>query len=89
MTGASSCVRLEWITAREAAEILGMHISAIPKMVRRGHLSPRDRRPRFSRADVEALRESRTARSASRAESRAPQPPDAEHVWLNANEAAR
>lgn len=31
----------DWITVREAAQILGVHPSAIPKMIRRGDLSMR------------------------------------------------
>lgn len=80
----------EWITVREAAEILGVHMSAIPKMIRRGELSPRERRPRLARAEVLALRDLRAAHEAGRAAVLAPQtpqPPDDDHDWLRANEA--
>ena len=70
---------------REAtAEILGVHMSAIPKMIRRGDLTPREKRPRLEREEVEALGHRRhpdaTARSSSS--------PDAQHDWLGAQEAA-
>ena len=41
-------VMSEWVTVREAAEILGVHMSAVPKMVRRGDLTPRTQRPRLN-----------------------------------------
>lgn len=49
----------QWITVREAAEIIGVHMSAVLKMVRRGDLTPREQRPRLHRAQVEALRDAR------------------------------
>jgi hypothetical protein len=39
----------ERVTQREAAQLLGVHISLIPKMVRPGDLAPRDARPSLSR----------------------------------------
>lgn len=78
----------DWITVREAAEILGLHMSAIPKMVHRGHLTRREQRPRMDRAEVEALRDRRAAIRASRKQPRTPQPPDDHHDWINAHEAA-
>lgn len=82
----------EWITVREAADILGVHMSAVPKMIRRGDLTPRDRRPRLNRAAVVALRAARAAanekqRQARRQTRLLPQPPDADHEWLSAVEA--
>jgi hypothetical protein len=77
-----------WITGREAAQILGVHISAIPKMVRRGDLEPRRGRPSLRREDVETLRDRRAAPKPPRARKPAPQPPDAEHDWLTSTEAA-
>jgi hypothetical protein len=83
----------EWITGREAAQILGVHISAIPKMVRRGDLAPRRERPSLSRGAVVALASRREAAAAERERRRAtpparPQPPDDEHEWLLAPAAA-
>lgn len=82
----------EWITVREAADILGVHMSAVPKLIRRGDLTPRDRRPRLNRAAVVALRAARAAaneeqRQARRETRLPPQPPDADHEWLSAVEA--
>jgi hypothetical protein len=77
----------EWITARQAAAILGVHISAIPKMVRRGDLSPRKSRPSLRRADVEALRDRRAQPKPQRTPRGAPRPPDDVHDWLLASEA--
>lgn len=85
-----------WITAREAAQVLGVHLSAIPKMIRRGDLCRRDRRPILRRADVEAYRDARLAAHQALTETRdlpprnptSPKPPDGEHDWLLADEAA-
>lgn len=41
-----------WVTQRVAAELLGVHVSAVPKMVRRGYLTPRDAKPSLPRAQV-------------------------------------
>ena len=79
------------MSQREAAHLLGVHVSAVPKMVRRGDLVPRDGRPSLSRADVLALRDARAATAAARREPRVPQPrrpPDDDHVWLRARSAA-
>lgn len=78
----------EWITAREAAEILGVHISAVPKMIRRGDLTPRERRPKLRRTDVVALAEVRSRPPDPKPQKPAPCPPDDEHDWLDAHEAA-
>ncbi|WP_139306507.1 hypothetical protein [Nocardioides exalbidus] len=52
----------EWITQREVAAILGVHKSAIPKMQRRGDLTPRARRrPALSLAAVVELKAAREA----------------------------
>jgi hypothetical protein len=77
----------EWITAREAAEILGVHISAIPKMIRRGDLTPRNKRPSLLLSDVEALRDRRAAPRPRREPRGAPRPPDDDHEWLLAPDA--
>jgi hypothetical protein len=85
----------DWITAREAAEILGVHKSNIPKMRRRGELTKRagGERPAFSRREVLALRDLR-AQPWARASAdeptprRLPAPPDVEHDWLDSDAAA-
>lgn len=76
-----------WVTQREAARLLGVHASAVPKMVRRGDLTPRDDVPSLSRDQVLELAAARAAAAAEREAQRtatpsAPQPPDDEHDWL-------
>lgn len=89
----------EWVTQREAAELLGVHPSAVPKMIARGDLQPRPgRRPSISRVEVLELVERRAreaAEVAARVDARtrprpraAPQPPDADHTWLLQDAAA-
>lgn len=83
----------EWVTQREAARLLGVHASAVPKMVRRGDLTPRDVAPSLSRAQVLELAAARAA-AAAELEARQtrkvvdPRPPDDEHEWLLAPAAA-
>jgi hypothetical protein len=78
----------DWITVREAAGILGVHMSAVPKMIRRGDLARRERRPILNRADVIALRDARRTGAEMRAKPRAgAMPPDDEHEWLSARQA--
>lgn len=82
----------EWITFREAAEILNCHVSLIPKMLRRGDLTSRRERPSLLRGDVEALRDRRAERPTGVSRetpvgSATPQPPDDKHEWLLAPEA--
>ena len=78
----------EWITAREAAVILGLHPASIPKLRRRGDLvrRPSGRRPAFSRAQVEELAAARARAEVEREQRRSrrwtPSPPDDEHEWL-------
>jgi hypothetical protein len=80
----------EWVTIKEAARLLGVHYSAVPKMVRRGDLTPRDKRPSLSRQAVLDLRDSRAERARLRALPPAskkplpPRPPDGEHDWVDA-----
>jgi excisionase family DNA binding protein len=78
----------EWITVREAADILGVHMSAVPKMIRRGDLTPRRRRPRLKRTAVLALRDRRAAHKPVQRARRDPEPPDRTHEWLTSREAA-
>jgi hypothetical protein len=94
--GASLLTMSEWVTQREAAELLGVHVSLVPKIVRRGDLTPRRERPSLSRAQVLQLREQRAQaehererRRASRSEPRfASLPPDDDYLWLSAHAAA-
>lgn len=90
---ASRAAGRHWWPVREAAEILGVHISAIPEMVRRGDLTPRRSRPSLSRHQVVELavaRETAAADQESRraTASSAPQPPNDDHDWLLAPAAA-
>lgn len=85
----------DWITTREAARILDVHLSAIPKMIRRGDLSKRNRRPVLNMSEVIAYREARAATEQERRKARerslqpkAPAPPDPQHEWLLADAAA-
>lgn len=83
----------EWVTIREAANLLGVHHSAVPKMTRRGLLHPRkDRRPSLSRAEVLRLRDARAEEARLRAlpppakePPPATEPPDIKHDWVPAH----
>lgn len=88
----------DWITAREAAEILGVHQATIPKMRRRGDLTtrPDGERPAYDRQQVIALRD---RRAQPRPEQPSPQlapphepwvasPPDDAYDWLTSDQAA-
>ncbi|MCK9826066.1 hypothetical protein NOCD_21465 [Nocardioides cavernae] len=79
----------EWVTVKEAACLLGVHYSAVPKMVRRGDLTPRsNKRPSLSRQAVLELRAVRAERARLRALPPAPKappaPPDDDHGWVDA-----
>jgi hypothetical protein len=84
----------EWMTHREAAELLGVHVSLIPKLIRRGDLNTRGAWPSLSRVEVLELARVRQERDAERARRRegrrssGPRPPDHEHDWLLAPAAA-
>lgn len=83
----------EWLTQREAAERLGVHLSLVPKMVRRGDLTPRKGRPSLSLDEVVQLAAARKAAAIERDRRRAtprvgPVSPDDEHEWLLAPAAA-
>ena len=83
----------QWVTQREAAELLGVHVRLVPKMVRRGDLTPRTGRPSLSRDQVTTLAATRQAASEERSRRRStpptgPQPPYDEHDWLLAPAAA-
>jgi excisionase family DNA binding protein len=82
-----------WITHREAAELLGCHVSLVGKLIARGELTSRGKRKGcLSRAQVESLAvERRQAAERKRAEREAAsarrmrgdrRPPDDEHEWL-------
>ena len=90
-----------WVTHREAAELLGVHVSLIPKMLRRGDLTSRIESPSLSRRQVLELAATRAAEAAARAAEAAererrratprpatPRPPDEQHEWLLAPLAA-
>lgn len=79
----------EWVTQRQAADLLGVHESAVPKMVRRGDLKPRaGERPSLSRSQVLELASARAAAAAERERQRVarrkrgPRPPDDDHDWV-------
>lgn len=91
----------EWITQAEASRVIGFEsksASAIPKLVRKGLLHPRDRRPSLSRAEVEQLRDARAEQARARALAKerkkqqkpraAPVPPDDHPEWVTAAELA-
>jgi hypothetical protein len=83
----------EWVTQRQAAELLGVHHITVAKMVRRGDLAPRDGQPSLSRNQVVELAAARQAAAAELAARREatpadPRPPDDEHDWLAAPAAA-
>lgn len=83
----------EWVTIREAARLLGVHYSAVPKMTRRGLLHPREAQvPSLSRTEVLSLRDARAEQARLRAlpppakePPPAPDPPDNEHEWVPAH----
>lgn len=91
---ASSTSSSVWITHAQAAAILGVHPSAIPKLVRKGALSSRGRGPRPSLHidEVTALLRAREeAKTRPRVPWRRPRvrvPPDDEHEWVGAVRAA-
>ena len=73
--------------------MLGVHPSAVPKMVRRGELTPRASRPSLSRSQILELRGTRRAAAAELVRRKArwrvgPRPPDNLHVWMRAADAA-
>lgn len=83
----------EWVTQNEAARLLGVHVSLVPKMVRRGDLTPRRERPSLRRDQVDELAAARKAAVADQESRRTtprpgPRPPDDEHDWVLAPAAA-
>lgn len=84
----------DWITAREAAEILGVHKATIPKMRRRGDLTtrPDGQRPAFDRQQVMALRDRRAEPRPKPpplpSEPWVASPPNAAYEWLSSDQAA-
>jgi hypothetical protein len=82
-----------WVTQVEAADLLGVHRSAVPKKVRRGDLTPRHGRPSLSRDEVVKLAAARATAAKERelrrtTEPVGPRPPDQEHEWLLCQAAA-
>lgn len=77
-----------WATHRGAAVLLGVHVSLIQKMLRRGDQSSRRVPPALSRAQVLELAAERERAAAERERLRlerrptGPRPPDDEHEWL-------
>ena len=90
----------EWITYREAADILGCVESNVPKLIAKGHLTRRTqgdgrrvRQGSLSRRAVEELARRRAAaaarpKPARRGYERVDHRPDTDHVWLSPAEAA-
>ena len=86
------------MTQAEASRILGFRgktASAVPKLVRRGLLHPRQGRPSLSRAEVERLRDEREELALLRALAKSPRepkpdpvPPDDHPEWVQAAELA-
>ncbi len=76
------------MTHRQAALLLGVHVSLIPKMLRRGELTSRGESPALSRRQVIELAAARNAEADERERRRTapplsgPRPPDDEHQWL-------
>ena len=83
----------DWITVQQAADILGVGKSAIPKMLRRGDLTKRAQRPILNRTEVLAYRDARLAAMQAREKAARPKgpsqppPPDTDHVWLTSQQA--
>lgn len=83
-----------WVTHREAAKLLRVHVSLIPKMLRRGDLASRRQRPSLARDQVLELAVARSLESAELERRRStgrpagPRPPDEAHEWLTAPAAA-
>ena len=48
-----------WVTYEQASEILGCHVSYVPKLIDEGQLPSRGRGPSLNRGQVEALAERR------------------------------
>lgn len=84
-----------WITQTQAAEILGCHVSLIPKLIAKGELTSRGRigrasMPRDQVLELRAKREQRAQepRNPPRERKGRYEPPDAEHDWLTGVQAA-
>lgn len=84
----------QWLTQPQAAALLGVHRSAVPKLVARGALTPRTARPSLPLAQVLKLAAERADAAAERELRRTtprppgPRRPDDEHEWLLAPAAA-
>lgn len=84
-----------WITQQQAADLLGCHVSLIPKLIARGELASRGRvgRSSIDRDQVLELRAKREERDkrpkpAPRQRTGRYDPPDSEHEWLTGAQAA-
>lgn len=82
----------DWLTQREAAELLGVVRNTVYKMVDAGDLTPRvGKRPSISRAEVLELASARRAAAEERERRREAarrRPPDEDHDWLLMADAA-
>lgn len=80
----------DWITTREAATILNVHPLTVTKLIGRGALRRRSKRPCLRRSDVEDLAHHRAQPKPPKAPPpvRHDVPPDTEHEWVRGNEAA-
>jgi excisionase family DNA binding protein len=83
------------VTYAQAAEILGCHVSNVPKLVRRGHLtSTRRREGALERRQVEQLAEARRIEQEARKRrtpkcyKRVDHRPDHDHDWLSPKQVA-
>ena len=87
------------VTYRQAAEILGCHVSYVPKLIAKGqlpvHRYPGRERGYLLRADVDELREQRAEAAAAAPPPRARRRPlvdhrpNTDHDWLAVREVAR
>lgn len=88
---------LDRLTYAEAAEILGCHVSNVPKLIRKGDLTSNGAHGpgarSLSRPEVERLaerrRQPRLVTKPRRVPPRVDNRPDAAHEWLTASQVAR
>jgi excisionase family DNA binding protein len=83
----------ERVTYEQAADVLGCHVSNVPKLIQRGLLTSERRRDgALERAQVEALaRSPRGSRCAAQGATALPalgHRPDADHDWLSVRQVA-
>jgi excisionase family DNA binding protein len=85
-----------WITYAEAADVLGCHVSNVPKLIHKGHLKSqgRVRSGSLHLHEVEALAEERRRTRESyvrkpHTRKRVDNRPDFDHEWLTASQVDR